>query len=84
MHSVENGWHPGIYEVASGGIAIPGEVYELTAEQYEYLLSTEPPNLYPKNVVLEDGQEVTAMLYPRELVEKYQWPDISHLEVGSL
>jgi gamma-glutamylcyclotransferase (GGCT)/AIG2-like uncharacterized protein YtfP len=78
IHSVENGWHPGIYEVASGGIAIPGEVYELTAEQYEYLLSTEPPNLYPKNVVLEDGQEVTAMLYPRELVEKYQWTDISH------
>lgn len=77
LHAVENGWHPGIYEVEVGGIAIPGEVYELTSEQYEYLLSTEPPNLYASNVVLEDGEEVPAMLYPRELVEQYQWPDIS-------
>ena len=78
IHAVEDGWHPGIYEVEAGGVAIPGEVYELTSEQYEYLLSTEPPNLYASNIVLEDGEEVTAMLYPREVVEQYNWTDISH------
>lgn len=78
LHTVANGWHPGIYEVEQGGISIPGEVYELTAEQYEYLLATEPPNMYPSNVVLEDGEILTAMLYPRDLVEKHNWPDISH------
>jgi len=77
LHAAGNGWHPAIYEVVEGGISIPGEVYELSLEQYEYLLSTEPPNLYPGDVILEDGEVLTAMLYPRELVEQYQWPDIS-------
>lgn len=78
LHAVADGWHPGIYEVATGGISIPGEVYELTQEQYEYLLSTEPPNLYPSEVILENGEAITAMLYPQALVEQYRWPDISH------
>jgi len=30
-------------------------------------------------LILEDGEILTAMLYPRELVEKYQWLDISDL-----
>jgi len=77
LHAVADGWHPGIYEVVEGGISIPGEVYELTAEQYEHLLKTEPPNLYPGEVVLEDGETLTAMLYPRSLVEQHNWPDIS-------
>jgi hypothetical protein len=34
--------------------------------------------MYPGDVVLEDGEVLTAMLYPRELIEKYGWPDISH------
>jgi gamma-glutamylaminecyclotransferase len=78
LHSVEQGWHPGIYEVAEGGIAILGEVYELTLPQYEHLLATEPPHMYPSDVILEDGETATAMLYPRELIEQYQWEDISH------
>jgi len=77
LHAAVDGWHPAIYEVEEGGISIPGEVYELTLEQYNYLLSTEPPHMYPDTVFLQDGQAVTAMLYPRELVEKYKWPDIS-------
>jgi gamma-glutamylcyclotransferase (GGCT)/AIG2-like uncharacterized protein YtfP len=77
LHAAENGWHPAIYEVIEGGISIPGEVYELTQEQYEYLLANEPPHMYPGDVVLEDGEVLTAMLYPRELVEKYGWVDIS-------
>jgi len=79
LHAAENGWHPAIYKVESGGISIPGEVYELTLSQYEYLLATEPPHMYPSDVILEDGEILTAMLYPRELVEKYQWLDISDL-----
>jgi gamma-glutamylaminecyclotransferase len=77
LHAAGDGWHPAIYEVDNQGISIPGEVYELTLEQYEYLLSTEPPNMYPSDVILTDGEAVTAMLYPRELVEKYNWLDIS-------
>lgn len=78
LHTVGNGWHPGIYEVESGGIAIPGEVYELTQEQYKNLMAGEPPDLYEGKVILEDGELISAMLYPFELVEKYNWPDISH------
>jgi hypothetical protein len=78
LHAAENGWHPAIYEVADGGIAIPGEIYELTAEQYDYLLANEPPHMYPADVVAEDGQVLTAMLYPKELIDQHQWEDISH------
>jgi gamma-glutamylaminecyclotransferase len=79
LHAAENGWHPAIYEVENGGISIPGEVYELTIAQYEYLLANEPPHMYPSDVISEDGEILTAMLYPRELVEKHQWLDISDL-----
>jgi len=79
LHAAENGWHPAIYEVEEGGISIPGEVYELTMAQYEYLLANEPPHMYPSDVISEDGEILTAMLYPRELVEKHQWLDISDL-----
>ena len=83
LHAVKDGWHPGIYKVSDEsdvkGISIPGEVYELTAEQYEYLVSTEPPDMYPETVDLENGEQVIAMLYPRELIEKDSWPDISDI-----
>ena len=77
LHSVQNGWHPGIYEVESGGIAIPGELYDLTAEQYDHLVSTEPPHMYPAEVELDDGGVAIAMLYPQKLIEEQDWPDIS-------
>jgi len=79
LHSAAEGWHPAIYQVEENGVSIPGEVYELTREQYDYLVSTEPPNMYPSDVILDDGEVLTAMLYPRELVEKYGWLDISDL-----
>jgi gamma-glutamylaminecyclotransferase len=78
LHAAADGWHPAIYAVSEGGISIPGEVYELTAEQYDYLISTEPPNMYPGDILLENGETVTAILYPQALVEQYNWPDISH------
>ncbi len=79
LHAVADGWHPGIYEVAAGGISIPGEVYEMTQEQFEKLCAVEPPNLYPADVVLENEEVLTAFFYPQELIEQYNWPDISHL-----
>lgn len=78
LHAVSNGLYPGICEVESGGIAIPGEVYELTPQQYRNLLAGSPADLYEGRVILEDGEVISAMLYPRELIEKYNWPDISH------
>ncbi|MGG6295885.1 allophanate hydrolase-related protein [Leptolyngbya sp. AN02str] len=78
LHSVKDGWHPGIYELGEGGISIPGEVYEMTLEQYEYLAANEPPNMYPAEVKLEGGETAIAFLYPRELIEQYGWEDVSH------
>ena len=78
LHAAADGWHPAIYEVEENGISIPGEIYELTMEQYNYLLATEPPNMYPAQIMLTTQESLTAMLYPRELVIKYNWPDISN------
>ncbi|MEA2722152.1 MAG: hypothetical protein QOJ39_4016 [Candidatus Eremiobacteraeota bacterium] len=77
LHSVED-QHPGIYEVSEGGVAIAGEVYELTDEQHAHLIATEPPNLYEAPVQLEDGSSVSAMIYPRELIDDRRYADISH------
>lgn len=79
LHAAVDGWHPAIYEVEASGISIPGEVYELTAEQYDYLVSTEPPHMYPGDVTLQDGEVLTAMLYPHALIVEHDWPDISDL-----
>jgi gamma-glutamylaminecyclotransferase len=76
LHSVED-QHPGIYEVPTGGIAIAGEVYEMTDAQHVHLLATEPPNLYEAPIQLEEGTSVNAMIYPRELIEQRSYPDIS-------
>jgi len=79
IHAVKDGWHPGIYEVAQGGVAIPGELYSLSKAQYEHLVSTEPPDMYPTEIRLDDGSAATAMFYPEELIRKGGWPDISDL-----
>ena len=79
LHSAGDGWHPAIYEVETDGISIPGEVYELTQAQFDYLSANEPPHMYPSDVVLQDGEVLTAFLYPKKLIEQYNWPDISHL-----
>ncbi len=76
LHSVRDE-HPGIYEVGDGGIAIAGEVYELTDTQHAHLLATEPPDLYEAPIQLEDGSRVNAMIYPRELIEQRGYADIS-------
>ena len=76
LHSVRD-QHPGIYEVGEGGVAIAGEVYDLTPEEHAHLLSTEPPDLYEAPIQLEDGSTANAMIYPRALIEERGYPDIS-------
>ncbi len=77
LHSAQDGWHPAIYQVAEGGISIPGEEYELTIEDFEKLCASEPPHMYPADIILDNGDVLTAFLYPQELVEQYNWLDIS-------
>ncbi|MFN2529216.1 MAG: gamma-glutamylcyclotransferase family protein [Candidatus Baltobacteraceae bacterium] len=77
LHSVRD-QHPGIYEVPSGGISIKGELYEFTDEQHKNLLASEPPDLYEAPIELEDGSKVSAMIYPRNLIEERGFKDISH------
>jgi hypothetical protein len=71
------GEHPGIYEVAQGGMSIKGEIYEMSDAQHAHLISTEPPDLYEAPIELEDGSTVSAMIYPRKLIEDRNYPDIS-------
>jgi gamma-glutamylaminecyclotransferase len=76
LHSVDD-QHPGIYQVAEGGVAIAGEVYEMTADEHAHLIATEPPNLYEAPIHLDDGSAVSAMIYPRALIEERGYKDIS-------
>lgn len=77
LHSVRDE-HPGIYEVADGGVSIAGEVYEMTDAEHAHLIATEPPDLYEAPVELDDGTHVSAMIYPRGLIEERGYADISH------
>ncbi len=77
LHAVKDGWHPGIYEVETDGISIPGELYAMTPEQYTYLKDNEPPHMYPHEVKLVDGGRAIAFLYPKALIDEHSWPDIS-------
>jgi gamma-glutamylaminecyclotransferase len=82
LHVAGEDWHPAIYEVEMGGISIPGEVYEMTQAQFDYLANNEPPNMYPAEVFLENGEVATAFLYPKVLIEQDDLPDISNTYGG--
>lgn len=77
LHAIKDGWHPGIYLAQGNGIAIPGEIYEMTREQYDYLIANEPPDMYEAPIELDSGETVSAMLYPEAM--SLAWPDISDL-----
>jgi len=77
MHAAGNGWHPAIYEIGEGGVSIPGEIYEQTSAQFEALCANEPPHMYPSDIRLDNGEVVTAFLYPKEMIGQYNLPDIS-------
>ncbi|MEM6427050.1 MAG: gamma-glutamylcyclotransferase [Cyanobacteria bacterium P01_D01_bin.128] len=77
LHAVKDGWHPGIYFAPENGISIPGELYQMSAAQYEHLKANEPPHMYPDTVELAGGGSAIAFLYPKNLIEEQGWPDIS-------
>ena len=52
-----NDIHPGMFEVDEGGIAVPGELYDLPAEVWERVEAGEPPNLYRGPVELEEDRK---------------------------
>jgi gamma-glutamylcyclotransferase (GGCT)/AIG2-like uncharacterized protein YtfP len=68
--------HPGMFEVAEGGVSVAGELYRLPPDVWARVEAGEPPNLYKGPVKLEDGRVVDGILYPRELAER-QHRDIS-------
>ena len=61
--------HPGMFEVAEGGIPVPGELYDMPDEVWERVEAGEPPGLYRGPVELADGSVVPGILFPRELAE---------------
>ena len=61
--------HPGMFEVAEGGIAVPGELYDVPDEVWARVESGEPPGLYRGPVELADGRVVPGILYSREMAE---------------
>jgi len=61
--------HPGMFEVETGGISVPGELYAMSDDVWARVEAGEPPGLYRGPVHLDDGQTVDGILYPRELAE---------------
>src|SRR6202034_895887 len=76
LHSVR-GEQPGLHAAAECGISIKGGIYEMSEAQHAHLISTEPPDLYEAPIELEDGSTISAMIYPRKLIEDRNYPDIS-------
>ena len=61
--------HPGMFEVADGGVSVPGEIYSLPDEVWRRVEMGEPPGLYRGPVKLSDGRTVPGILFPREFAE---------------
>ena len=75
LHSIGDR-HPGMYEVAEGGVSVAGEIYRMPDDVWRRVEAGEPPNLYCGSVRLADGRVIRGILYPRELAEG-RHPDIS-------
>jgi gamma-glutamylcyclotransferase (GGCT)/AIG2-like uncharacterized protein YtfP len=61
--------HPGMFEVADGGVAVAGEIYRVPEDVWRRFEAGEPPDLYCWPVRLADGREISGILYPRALAE---------------
>lgn len=61
--------HPGMFEVAEGGVSVAGELYAVPDEVWQRIEAGEPPGLYRGPVKLADGRVVPGILFPRELAE---------------
>ena len=68
IHSIGD-VHPGMYEVAEGGVSVQGELYEVPDDVWKRVESGEPPGLYRGPVKLADGRVVPGILYAREMAE---------------
>jgi gamma-glutamylcyclotransferase (GGCT)/AIG2-like uncharacterized protein YtfP len=70
------GAHPGMFEVAEGGVAIAGELYRVSPDVWRHVAAGEPAGLHKGPVRLADGRTVEGILFPREQAEG-RHPDIS-------
>jgi len=61
--------HPGMFEVAEGGVSVEGELYRLADDVLRRVEAGEPAGLYRGSVHLSDGRAVQGILYPRHLAE---------------
>jgi gamma-glutamylcyclotransferase (GGCT)/AIG2-like uncharacterized protein YtfP len=61
--------HPGMFEVATGGVSVAGEMYRMSDEIWARVEAGEPPHLYCGPVKLADGRTVDGILFPREHAE---------------
>ena len=61
--------HPGMFEVAEGGVSVEGELYRVPEAVWQRVEAGEPPGLYRGPVKLADGRVVPGILYPREMAE---------------
>lgn len=61
--------HPGMFEVAEGGVSVEGELYLVPDDVLLRVDAGEPPGLYRGPVTLADGRVVPGIPYPRDLAE---------------
>jgi gamma-glutamylcyclotransferase (GGCT)/AIG2-like uncharacterized protein YtfP len=61
--------HPGMFEVAQGGVAVAGEIYRVPEDVLTRVEAGEPPGLYRGDVHLADGRVIQGILFPRDLAE---------------
>lgn len=61
--------HPGMFAVESGGVSVPGEIYEMSDETWARVEAGEPPHLYCGPVELDDGRILDGILFPQEVAE---------------
>jgi gamma-glutamylcyclotransferase (GGCT)/AIG2-like uncharacterized protein YtfP len=67
LYSIGDDLHPGMFEVAAGGVCVAGELYRVPAPVMRRVQEREPPGLYCGPVRLEDGREVPGILFPADL-----------------
>ncbi len=68
LYSIED-IHPGMFEVAQGGVSVAGETYRVSEQVWTRIEAAEPPGLYRGPVQLMNGRDLDGILYPRELAE---------------
>ena len=62
--------HPGMFEVAKGGVAVAGEMYRMSDEIWKRVEAGEPPFLYCGPVKLDNSQIVEGILFPQKIAEE--------------